>query len=59
VAAAAPRPCGVIIAGRADASNPINHHAPNISRARNELGLSVTIPLGEAIARTMAWHLAK
>ncbi|MCW2275577.1 dTDP-glucose 4,6-dehydratase [Rhodoblastus acidophilus] len=59
VAAAAPTPCGVTIAGRADASNPINHYAPNISRAKSELGLNVTIPLGEAIARTMDWHLAQ
>ncbi|MCW2286053.1 dTDP-glucose 4,6-dehydratase [Rhodoblastus acidophilus] len=59
VAAAAPRPCGVTIAGRADASNPINHYAPDILRARSELGLKVTIPLDEAISRTMAWHLGQ
>jgi dTDP-glucose 4,6-dehydratase len=59
VAAAAPTPCGVTIANRADASNPINHYAPNISRARSELGLEVTISLDEAIARTMAWHVGQ
>jgi len=56
-AAAAPRPCAVTIAGRADASNPINVYAPSISRARAELGLDVTIPLREALERTMAWNL--
>lgn len=55
VAAAAPKPCGVIIAGRAEASNPINHYAPSIERARVELGLNVTITLREAIERTLAW----
>jgi dTDP-glucose 4,6-dehydratase len=57
VAAASRRPCGVTIAGRADASNPINHYAPSIFRARTELGLEVTIPLEEAIRRTLAWNL--
>jgi len=58
VAAAAPKPCEVTIAGRADASNPINFYAPSIARARTELGLDVTIPLREAVERTLAWNLA-
>jgi nucleoside-diphosphate-sugar epimerase len=31
-------------------------YVPNITRAQNELGLKVTIPLAEAIRRTAAWH---
>jgi dTDP-glucose 4,6-dehydratase len=35
---------------------PLNSYVPSIERAREELGLRVTIPLGEAIRRTAAWH---
>lgn len=31
-------------------------YVPDISRARNELGLGVTVPLDEAIRRTAKWH---
>jgi dTDP-glucose 4,6-dehydratase len=31
-------------------------YVPDISRARTELGLDVTVPLEEAIRRTAAWH---
>ncbi len=42
---------GVPKAGAAPAS-----YVPEIDRARNELGLQVTVPLEEAIRRTAAWH---
>lgn len=32
-------------------------YVPDISRARQELGLAVRIPLGNAIQRTLDWHL--
>ena len=37
---------------------PQNIYLPDIARARRELGLGVTVPLREAIARTVAWHRA-
>ena len=35
---------------------PLNSYVPSIDRAHDELGLSVTIPLDEALRRTAAWH---
>jgi dTDP-glucose 4,6-dehydratase len=35
---------------------PQNIYVPNIERAKNELGLRVTVPLREAIRRTLAFH---
>ncbi|MEO6924592.1 MAG: NAD(P)-dependent oxidoreductase, partial [Bryocella sp.] len=35
---------------------PLNSYVPNIERARSELGLTVTIPLDEALRRTARWH---
>ena len=35
---------------------PLNSYVPTIDRARNELGLRVTIPLAEALRRTAAWY---
>ncbi|MBT5955697.1 MAG: NAD-dependent epimerase/dehydratase family protein [Candidatus Marinimicrobia bacterium] len=46
----------VNVAARADGSNPINHYVPDISRAREELGLRVNISLSDAISRTVASH---
>jgi len=34
-------------------------YVPNISRAQEELGLAVRIPLKDAIRRTLDWHLRK
>lgn len=34
-------------------------YVPDISRAREELGLTVRIPLADAIRRSLAWHLQK
>jgi dTDP-glucose 4,6-dehydratase len=31
-------------------------YIPDISRARTELGLDVTVSLEEALTRTLAWH---
>lgn len=36
---------------------PAARYVPDISRAHDELGLSVNIPLADAIRRTFAWHL--
>ena len=46
----------VEVAGRADASNPVNHYVPDVNRARTELGLEVETSLEEALARTMSWY---
>lgn len=35
---------------------PQNIYLPNIARAKDELGLRVTVPLREAIRRTLAFH---
>jgi dTDP-glucose 4,6-dehydratase len=37
---------------------PQNIYLPDVTRARRELGLEITVPLREAIARTVAWHRA-
>ncbi len=55
VAAAFAQPPAVEVAGRADASNPVNYYVPDIMRARAELGLDVLIPLSEGISRTLSW----
>ena len=35
---------------------PLNSYVPDIRRAQDELGLTVSIPLTEAIRRTASWH---
>ena len=35
---------------------PLNSYVPAIDRARDELGLQITVPLSEALKRTAAWH---
>jgi len=35
---------------------PLNSYVPAIDRARQELGLRVTVPLEEALRRTAAWY---
>ncbi len=35
---------------------PLNSYVPAIDRAREELGLQVTVPLAEALQRTATWH---
>lgn len=35
---------------------PLNSYVPAIDRARDELGLHVTVPLAEALRRTARWH---
>jgi dTDP-glucose 4,6-dehydratase len=42
--------------GSPNPSLPPTTYVPNISRARNELGLSVSVELNAAICRTAAWH---
>ena len=46
----------VEVLGTADAAAPLNSYVPDVQRAASELGLSVTVPLAEAIRRTAAWH---
>lgn len=48
-------PLEVVIAGRADASNPVNYYVPNVARARDELGLTKRIPLEDALRRSLSW----
>jgi len=44
------------IDGTSNPAAPLNSYVPSIDRARDELGLSLTIPLDEALRRTAAWH---
>lgn len=44
------------VLGAADAGWNAGRYIPDTSRARTELGLSVKIPLGEAIRRTAMWN---
>lgn len=46
----------VHIHGIADANAPVNSYVPSIERARQELRLTVRVPLAEALLRTAAWH---
>ncbi len=42
--------------GTPNPAAPLNSYVPAIGRAHDELGLRVTVPLGEALRRTAAWH---
>jgi nucleoside-diphosphate-sugar epimerase len=44
------------IDSKANASAPLNSYVPDVSRAHDQLGLQVRIPLPEALRRTAAWH---
>ena len=44
------------IDGTPNPAATLNSYVPSIDRAHVELGLSVTIPLDEALRRTAAWH---
>jgi dTDP-glucose 4,6-dehydratase len=49
-------PPPIQIDGTPNPTAPLNSYVPDITRARTELGLQVTIPLPEALRRTAAWH---
>jgi dTDP-glucose 4,6-dehydratase len=51
-----PMQTGVKIDGTPNPAAPLNSYVPDITRARTELNLRVTIPLDEALLRTAAWH---
>ncbi len=55
VAAAAGRAVDVTTAGGGDRGAG-DYYVPVTGRARRELGLGETVPLPEAIRRTLAWH---
>ena len=44
------------IDGTPDPAAPLQSYVPAIARAREELGLAVTVPLAEALRRTAAWY---
>ena len=44
------------VAGVPNPATPWNSYVPAIDRAREELGLRVSVPLTEALRRTAAWH---
>lgn len=46
----------VQIDGKPKPGAPLNSYVPSIERARQELGLAVTVPLAEALRRTAAWY---
>lgn len=56
VARGFPQQRKVFIAGKPNASNPVNWYVPDTGRARSELGLKINVPLGEALKRTISWH---
>jgi dTDP-glucose 4,6-dehydratase len=41
------------------AGTPAERYVPAVTRANAELGLRVTVPLEDAIRRTLAWHRAR
>jgi nucleoside-diphosphate-sugar epimerase len=55
VAAATPQKVEVSIAASLDSTAPVHRYVPSTARAREELGLSVDVPLREAICRTQQW----
>jgi dTDP-glucose 4,6-dehydratase len=54
IAAEVQPPCAVAIQS-SETQGPQNIYLPNVARARDELGLDVTVPLREAIRRTLAF----
>ena len=46
----------VQIDGTPDPNARLNSYVPSIDRARDELGLDVTVPLDDALRRTAAWY---
>jgi dTDP-glucose 4,6-dehydratase len=46
----------VQIDGTPDPTARLNSYVPSIDRARDELGLDVTVPLDDALRRTAAWY---
>jgi dTDP-glucose 4,6-dehydratase len=50
-----PRP-DVLVAKPATAGAPPERYTPSTVRAREELGLRETVPLDEALRRTIRWH---
>ncbi len=46
----------IITGKRPDHESPPERYIPDISRAEKELGLSVRIPLKEALQRTISWY---
>ena len=48
---------GFTIAKPQDTNKPVARYVPGTHRAESELGLSVRIPLSEAIRKTYDWYL--
>jgi dTDP-glucose 4,6-dehydratase len=48
-----------LLADSVDAQRPANRYIPDVSRAESEFGLSVRVPLEEAIRRTVNWCSAR
>lgn len=59
VAAAVDPPLEITVAGVPDPHRPAERYVPSTARARRELGVAETVPLEDAIARTLAWHRAQ
>jgi nucleoside-diphosphate-sugar epimerase len=49
-------PPEVLIAKPETAGAPLERYTPSTVRAREELGLRETVPLAEALRKTIAWH---
>lgn len=46
----------VEVRGKPDPDAPRNRYVPSVARAKEELGLAVTVSLDDAITRTAKWH---
>ena len=55
---AQPRHLEIVQAKEAQLGAPASRYVPSIVRAQQELGLKVSVPLDEAIDRTLRWHQA-
>jgi len=56
VAAAADLPAPAVSSRGLGLGEGVDYYVPDITRAREELGLGVFTPLADAIRRTLAWH---
>jgi nucleoside-diphosphate-sugar epimerase len=56
VAGRSQRPIEVEVRGRAMPGSRVDRYVPSTARARGELGLRLTVPIDEAIDRTLGWH---
>lgn len=59
IAGAVVPPRLVVVEGHAEPRGPVDRYVPKVDRAMNELGLRSTVPLEDAIARTVSYAQSK